>query len=315
MLKWDALIADVTKRVQRGQIAADAVDSAWEAWHMPRELYSYSKELLYKELVQQFGVTFAQGIGADAAWSKLMDDATVKRQIAQASMRMRTDLKHEIGKALKSGKGLWETSRDIRDKALEGGADSGTAAEIGLKRLYKTPLEEQAKRISRRLEGGIKTDQLRYSYEKLVEAAENMDPVALIKQQEYTLKAKLKSHGERLHRTESARARHAVSTEKIAQDPHVKLVRVVLEARHHHTADICDAVAEADCGYGPGVYTLEACPALPLHPNCNCRAWPVYKVPKGAAPVKSPQTALNEASESLGINQTAVRFDRIAKKL
>lgn len=314
MLKWDALIEDVIRRVKRGQIAADAVDAAWEAWHMPAEMYSYSKELLYKEMAHQFGVQYAEGVAAKA-WGQLMNDATVRRQIAQASQRMRTDLKNEIGKALESGKGLWETSRDIRDLALEGGADSGTAAELGLKRLYKTPLEEQAKRISKRLEGGIKTDQLRYSYEKLVEAAETLDPATLIKQQEYTLKAKLKSHGERLHRTESARARHAATSEKIAQDPHVQLVRVVLEARHHHTADICDAVCEADCGYGPGTYPLEACPALPLHPNCSCRAWPVYKVPAGKGPTKSPQTALNEASESISITQTPVRFDRISRKL
>lgn len=315
MTKWEALIADVINRVKHGAVAADAVDRAWKAWHVPDTMYSYTKSMLYNALAESLGVKMVSAAGGiEVCYSKLMDDRTIRQQVATTSARMRQDMARQVKDALKTGEGLWETSRRIREDAMDAGADSGTAAELGLKELYNSPLEEQAKVIARRLQGGIKTDQLRYSYEKLLDAAETLDPETLLKQQEYTLKAKLKQQGERIYRTEKARAIDAAKREQIASDPHVKMVRVVLESGHS-TADICDAIATADSGYGPGVYPLNAAPQLPLHPNCECRLRPVYIAPKRTASTDSPHGAYLKAADDLGVMLNAVTFSPITKKL
>lgn len=315
MIKWDALIADVINRVKHGAVAADAVDRAWQAWHVPKEMYSYTRGMLYSALAESLGVKMVSAAGGiEACYGKLLDDRTIRLQVATTSARMRQDMAKQVKDALKSGEGLWETSRRIREDAMAAGADSATAAEKGLKELYGTPLEEQAKVIARRLQGGIKTDQLRYSYEKLVDAAESVDPAALVKQQEYTIKAKLKSHGERIYRTEKARAVDAAKREQIAHDPHVQMVKIVLESGHD-TPDICDAIASADCGFGPGVYPLNAAPCLPLHPNCECRLRPVYRTPKATASTDSPHGAYIKAAFESGITPGSVTFLPITKKL
>lgn len=308
----DALYKSILKAcvsaVRKGRTLADAVDVAWTEEDVPKQLYYRTKAVLVRDVAKQLGISTGDTAALEAAYIRTVNDTQLRVQIAVTSARMRADIKKEMQTAMKYQKGLWEASRDLRDLALEGGADSATAAERGLRDLYKSPLEEQARVIARRLDAGIKTDQLRYSYEKLLKSAETLDPAKILKQQEYTMRAKLKQHGERIVQTEKARAIESANREVMANDERVQAVKIVIEKRHHHVSDICDAVCSADCGLGPGVYPLVSVPVLPLHPHCNCRSYPVYVLPKNAKQSKSPMSAVLDHADGEGIRVSQFSF-------
>lgn len=73
----------------------------------------------------------------------------------------------------------------------------------------------------------------------------------------------------RLVRTELSAA-HGDATLKSAEyNPACRGVKWVLSSEHPEH-DICDELATADQGRGPGVYRVEDAPPMPAHPNCLC---------------------------------------------
>lgn len=51
-------------------------------------------------------------------------------------------------------------------------------------------------------------------------------------------------------------------------------------SHNHPIKDICDTLAEADMGLGPGVYPPGDEPPFPAHPNCICSLVPVHEEPE-----------------------------------
>lgn len=71
---------------------------------------------------------------------------------------------------------------------------------------------------------------------------------------------------ERLARTESARIQNEVQLDRIKKHG-FKYVQWIAEVR---ACPECQRIERANSGYGPGVYTLDKVPYIPVHPNCRC---------------------------------------------
>lgn len=311
----ESIISQVLSSVTSGKTVEKAVDEAWSSNGLTLKIYEETKAEIYKSINKELGVSAVRSMGGiDSAYSTLMKDNDIRAQIVKSSQRMKADIVKQVKSSIKNAKGIWETSRDIRNVSLLRGADTGGVIEQGLKKLYSTSFQDQAKVIERRLKAGIKSEQLKYSYDKLLTEIEKDGGTGviteeLLKQQAYTLRNKIRNNAERIAKTEKSRAINAARVERYKNDEDVKLVKVVLEKRSHHIEDICDVVCSADCGYGKGVYPLNKSPMLPLHPNCNCRLMPVYN--NNGKQIKSVTDATNDVKQDIGILDTDIKYQSI----
>lgn len=270
IMNYDKLFSELVEMVRNGKPASLAIDEIWSKYKIPDGMYEYTKKLIFDEIAKGFGSLKSDPTKLAEMYSKSFDDLSLRKQIAKTSARMRQDLATQVNQSIKSLESLHETTRKMRNQAINMGADSGTAAEMGLRELYKSPWGEQARRLQRRVDSGIKRDQLRHSYENLIDKIENeASPEKMLKAREYAMKAKLKQHATRVVETERAQAISTMEVEKMANDSDVKLVKVELEERNHSITDICDSIAESDCGYGKGIYPLSKVPKPPFHPHCR----------------------------------------------
>jgi len=73
----------------------------------------------------------------------------------------------------------------------------------------------------------------------------------------------------RLVRTELSAAHGDATLKSATYNPACRGVKWVLSSEHPEY-DICDELAYADQGFGPGVYRVEDAPPMPAHPNCLC---------------------------------------------
>lgn len=73
----------------------------------------------------------------------------------------------------------------------------------------------------------------------------------------------------RLVRTELSAAHGDATLKSATYNPACRGVKWVLSSEHPEY-DICDELATADQGLGPGVYRVEDAPPMPAHPNCLC---------------------------------------------
>lgn len=83
---------------------------------------------------------------------------------------------------------------------------------------------------------------------------------------------------ERINNTEGARAWYEGLLRKTKGNKDVFGYRWVLSPAHFRfPTDICDVNANANVGYGRGVYKKNKVPIFPAHPHCICRIEVVYK--------------------------------------
>lgn len=71
---------------------------------------------------------------------------------------------------------------------------------------------------------------------------------------------------ERIARTESARVMHATQMQAIIRNGY-KYVEWIEELS---ACPDCKRIAKQDNGHGPGIYTVDQVPFIPVHPNCRC---------------------------------------------
>lgn len=74
-------------------------------------------------------------------------------------------------------------------------------------------------------------------------------------------------------RSELARAQWNGSHTRF-KNSDIKFVRRLLGM---NPCPICDAIATADVGYGPGVYPIDDVPEVPVHPRCECDDMPILE--------------------------------------
>lgn len=88
---------------------------------------------------------------------------------------------------------------------------------------------------------------------------------------------KTRYYAERIARTESARSYYEGQLEKAKTDDDIFGFKWVLSSAHHDETDCeCEDNANADLGFGKGIYPKDDLPELPAHPNCMCHFKTVY---------------------------------------
>jgi hypothetical protein len=81
--------------------------------------------------------------------------------------------------------------------------------------------------------------------------------------------------GERIARTEMARANFEGFAAQKFEDKQVAAIRFRLSPGHPKE-DICDFICSVDNGWGAGVYKRDSLPPYPFHPNCICWFEEIY---------------------------------------
>jgi hypothetical protein len=276
-----AIAAEIEVALTEGLTPSLAVERAWATVSVPNELYKAVKKEVWASIGKIFNVDSEDFL---KAWRRV-NDADVRRWVAKASQRMRINVRAGIEKSLKEGEAVRAAAARIGDSA----SPQAIRREIAV--LKSSPITaQQAKSLENRIRAGVKGEGLRAKYLDVIKVAN--DPEKVKKQIKYAAQEAARSQAERIVRTEMERAYYAARTQKIANDPDAKYVQIKLSSTHN-ISDICNAVAAADVGFGPGIYPLDKAPVLPLHPNCGCRLYPVY-VNKGVQ-VTSSENAINDA--------------------
>lgn len=121
----------------------------------------------------------------------------------------------------------------------------------------------------------LKTDALRVSYQNLLTSLESYKGETINKAIQVALEEKSRYQAERIARTETARAWFEGYIARYGDDTDVWGYRWELSS-NHPIHDQCDVCANADIGYGKGLYPKKYMPTIPLHPHCRCHLLPVF---------------------------------------
>ena len=135
----------------------------------------------------------------------------------------------------------------------------------------------------------LKTDALRVSYQNLLTSLESYKGETINKAIQVALEEKSRYQAERIARTETARAWFEGYIARYGDDTDVWGYRWELSS-NHPIHDQCDVCANADIGYGKGLYPKKYMPTIPLHPHCRCHLIPVFIWQVN--PNRSPNTKL-----------------------
>jgi len=285
--------AEVAREVMEvGTPASIALERAWRKHGVPKALYESVLAAQYKQISKLLGASTIEAAGSVAkAYEALLDSSEVSKYVSKASANMRLDVRKVITKVIKEGGSLTRDAVAMQEAAPVNPA----VVRKDIKALVKNPItEKEAKALQRMINRGVKTRELNGQYQRVIEAAKKGDMAQVQKELDYAVQRKMRYNAERVLRTEQERAIGAAEAEEIAQDEDVKFVRFTLSP-WHSVRDICDAYAEADMGYGKGVYPLDKAPSLPVHPNGKSTLEPVY-VAKRTGKIIDPETAIKKAS-------------------
>lgn len=115
------------------------------------------------------------------------------------------------------------------------------------------------------------TKALKKAYKDLVEACAKLETEAVDKALWTTVLKKSRYYAELIAGTESARAWYEGYMADSSSDDYIVGFKYNLSSAHktkHY--DICDVYANADFGYGKGIFPHGKQPDIPVHPHCMC---------------------------------------------
>ena len=145
---------------------------------------------------------------------------------------------------------------------------------------FKSIVESAKADILAELEAGSES-KLQKAYLKVLNAAGDLNEAGLDKAIENAVDKKFISNAYRIASTEINRAYNQEAFDQAVNDPDCEALRVSLSSRGDACEDCVD-VAEQDNGAGPGVYGLDDCPEVPIHPHCMCMISLMYVLPDGS---------------------------------
>ena len=117
----------------------------------------------------------------------------------------------------------------------------------------------------------LTTKALKRAYKDLVEACAKLETEAVDKALWTAVLKKSRYYAELIAGTESARAWYEGYMADSSSDDYIVGFKYNLSSAHktkHY--DICDVYANADFGYGKGVFPKGKQPNIPVHPHCMC---------------------------------------------
>ena len=124
----------------------------------------------------------------------------------------------------------------------------------------------------------LTTKALKRAYKDLVEACAKLEPEAVDKALWTAVQEKSRYYAERIARTESARAWYEGYMADSDSDDDVAGFKYTLSSAHKRKPyDICDVYANADFGFGKGIWPKGRQPEIPVHPHCMCYYGKVFE--------------------------------------
>lgn len=124
----------------------------------------------------------------------------------------------------------------------------------------------------------LTTKALKRAYKDLVEACAKLETEAVDKALWTAVQEKSRYYAERIARTESARAWYEGYMADSDSDDDVAGFKYTLSSAHKRKPyDICDVYANADFGFGKGIWPKGRQPEIPVHPHCMCYYGKVFK--------------------------------------
>lgn len=172
-------------------------------------------------------------------------------------------------------------------KRLEVAARRAADGNVEAFKEYKSALKSAEKEIEKfnaRNQVGTPNTTLMNGYKAVIKSTKSVldetskfNEKALDKAVDKAVNAKSKYYATRIARTESARAWFEGFIARYENDDEVFGYKWQLSSRHSLVPfDICDVCANADIGYGKGIYPKDKVPKIPQHPHCMCMLRVVY---------------------------------------
>lgn len=310
----DKLSKEVARLVLGGMPIEEAVKQVWAKYKIPQAIYESMKAEGIKAVSKALGFEIIDSsVSPTDAWKTLVgNDKTVKAQVARASARARIDVEQAVKAVTKEAKTVREVAVDLARKSPQRLSD----VRSDLKKLVDNGASpKEVEKLRKSITNGVKGYDLRARYRSVLTSLEKGNEAKVQKQMEFAIQEKSRYNAQRIIRTETQRATAMADRERIAQDKDVQYVRFVLAGSHE--PDECDAYANADLGWGKGVYPIDQAPVLPIHPNGRSRLVPVFvpkKTPKNGNGIDAEEALESEAKKQ-GVRLYNIQFSPITRKL
>ena len=125
------------------------------------------------------------------------------------------------------------------------------------------------------------------AYARVIKAAEGLQEDALDSAIDNAIEKKALSNAFRIATTEINKALNLGEYTRSVNDPDCDAMEITLSSAGNNCDDCCDdcvELSETDNGAGPGIWPLNECPVVPIHPRCRCLLVPVFVLKEGTDP-------------------------------
>lgn len=287
----EKVIAAVLEKVHDGEPVSQAVKEALAETDFQAAIEKAVTDAVLLAACAGYGVKpeLLTTVSRETLTRHLLDDAWAEDNV-KLSRRLHTmDVEKRVVETIQTA---LRNAQTIRDTAMElyDGYNTGEG-ELDRSHLTKqlgkiTSLaslalsgDEEAARDVRKAARKVKqyalnlqTPNLRTAYAELADVCgDNLTEKALDRAVRAAIEERTRYHAERIARTEAARAWYDGHIARTQDDEDVWGYRWVLSSRHALVPfDQCDVCANADVGYGKGIYPKNRVPSIPRHPHCMC---------------------------------------------
>lgn len=224
------------------------------------------------------------------------DKVNLSDRLYGTSRNVRVEITNAINSAFRQGKTIVQMARDIYDGYGYGGKFSVADLPTYLENLkkYATALAKGNADILKQFETALKIAQdnidkmlannyagtpntdLVTAYKNILDAAKKLSVDGLENAAKVAVEERARYYADRIARTETAAAWFDGYMAQYEDDTDVFGFKWVLSTRHPKF-DQCDVAANANVGFGRGVYPKSKVPRIPRHPHCMCALELVYE--------------------------------------
>lgn len=287
----EKVIAAVLEKVHDGEPVSQAVKEALAETDFQTSIEKAVTDAVLLAACAGYGVKpeLLTDVSRETLTRHLLDDAWAEDNV-KLSRRLHTlDVEKRVIKniqtALRNAQTIRDTAMELYDgyNTGEGELDrSHLTKQLGkitsLASLALSGDEEAAREVrkaARKVKQyalNLQTPNLRTAYAELADVCgDNLTEKALDRAIRAAIEERTRYHAERIARTEAARAWYDGHIARTQDDEDVWGYRWVLSSRHALVPfDQCDVCANANVGYGKGIYPKNRVPSIPRHPHCMC---------------------------------------------
>jgi hypothetical protein len=292
----EPVIDKILEKVHNGQRVYEAVSDAFSETPFFTANRQAVTDAVYLAACAGYGVlpkmvTNPQGIkGKLLSESWTPDKMPLSKRLHGTDAAMRRTIIDTIQSAMTMTKSVKDIAMDLYDGYNSGKAVIHQAelpryldkvvtyarwASNGEQEMVQPVLDAAAQ--AEKLIGSVDRPALKAAYKNLIQAAKLFEPKAIDNAVHVAMEEKSRYHAERIARTEAARAWYEGYMAKTQDDADIWGYKYCLSSRHYLCPyDQCDVLANANMGYGKGIYPKGKQPSLPRHPHCMCMLQAVY---------------------------------------